>query len=118
MHLSLALRFRGYWLGLLGWLMLSFASPLSSALAQGDKGWMQLCSTYGVHWVQLSDQDDSSANQSNCQCLLQALTADSPKPKSVEPIFFFSAASDYSAPRMITHYVIPFSRAPPLTYGG
>lgn len=69
------IRFRGYWLSLLSWLMLSFAIPMSQTLADDD-GYMRLCSAMGAQWV-LQDTAPSDMSDQGCLCLGTALIGDS-----------------------------------------
>jgi hypothetical protein len=68
-----SLRFKGYWLALFSWIVLTFAAPVSSALAETDEGWMRLCSAHGVQWVNV-EADSSETTTSDCLCLSLGLT--------------------------------------------
>ncbi|WP_196158567.1 hypothetical protein [Reinekea sp. G2M2-21] len=67
-----SLRFRGYWLSLFSWLMLTFATPLANAVAESDVGWLRLCSTQGAKWVQVGSAPQHT-NDSACVCLSYGL---------------------------------------------
>ena len=63
-----SMRFKGYWLALFSWIVLTFAAPVSSALGRADAGWMRLCSAHGVQWVNISVDDDTTASSHDCVC--------------------------------------------------
>lgn len=66
------LRFKGYWLGLLAWLVLSFAAPVASAISDPEAGWLRLCSAQGATWIQAEGQAPNGADL-ECNCLFTAL---------------------------------------------
>ena len=72
MQLRVALRFRGYWFSLLAWTMLTFATPLANALAEGDAGWMRICSAFGVQWVHSTKVNSEKFNSTSNSLLTSA----------------------------------------------
>ena len=116
MHLTQSFRFRGYWHCLLSWLVLTFASPFSAALAQTDDGWMRLCSTYGVHWVKGVAVDDTTPS-AQCHCLGYALVPHLFYETAAVPTAAVTPGAEYLAPLVLAHYFKPPSRAPPVLIG-
>ncbi|EAR11380.1 hypothetical protein MED297_20872 [Reinekea sp. MED297] len=73
-----ALRFKGYWASVLAWLVLTFAIPMSGVAGSEQLGWMRLCSSLGVHWVQVEDQTTPDFSES-CLCLSLAILPTAPE---------------------------------------
>ena len=108
-----SLRFKGYWLSLFSWIILSFAAPASNALAESELGWMRLCSAHGVQWVQTTSASDANTG-ADCVCLSLALSYHNAVPaKGVsEPgLGFFSG---YETVALVVSYSPIQPRSPPV----
>jgi hypothetical protein len=66
------LRFKGYWMGVLAWLVISIFAPASAALSQSEDGWLRLCSAQGATWVLAADQPQGPS-AAECHCLFGVL---------------------------------------------
>lgn len=112
-----SLRFKGYWLSLLSWLMLSFAVPVTNALAETDAGTMRICSTHGSFWLEAVG-DEHTANSDipfdDCPCLSQLLSLALPGffTNSFEPIT--PTLNNFQAPFIAAANYSWLSRAPPI----
>lgn len=114
MHLRQSLRFKGYWLGLLAWLMLSFGSATASAFVTSEMSWLRLCTVSGVTWQQ-TDSVHTNNQQPVCDCLTHTVVINS----APVALPFFTPYQDTVAStvgeKVTTSFHPAQPRAPPVT---
>jgi len=108
-----SLRFQGYWLSFIAWVMLSFATPLVNAVAEDSTGWMRLCSAHGVQWVSPTAIGGGHASNADCVCLSLGLSYQATlfwsTSEPVEPV----ALVQYSSIHLLTPFSKQQPRSPP-----
>jgi hypothetical protein len=114
MHFRNGLRFKGYWLSLLSWIVLTFAAPVASAVAETSEGWMRLCSAHGVQWVYLA-ADEAPAEVSQCACLSLAISLAHPVQSSPEYALFSEVLASYRSLEQRFPHTAVQPRSPPIS---
>lgn len=112
MHLRQSLRFKGYWLGLMAWLTLSFGSAAASSIVTSEMSWLRLCTVAGVTWQKV-DSTDISNQQPVCDCLTHTVVIDT----APTELPFFTPHQDPAVSTVgeiaLTHFHPLQPRAPP-----
>jgi len=111
-----SLRFKGYWLGFLSWTILTFATPVASAVAETDAGLiMRLCSAHGVQWIEVDSIDQWGAND-YCLCLSLGLDLQSNTYQASIDFDDVWTWSNYSYQKTPSRYVTAQPRSPPFSF--